>query len=83
MYTGITTDVNRRLEQHRCGNGSKYVRCRMPLELLLQKKIGSRNQALSIESRIKKLPKAKKEELLISASKLDDIMVKILSDGIE
>ena len=33
LYTGITTDVEKRLEAHRSGKGAKYTRGRSPLEL--------------------------------------------------
>ena len=34
LYTGITTDVEKRLEAHRTGKGAKYTRGRGPLELV-------------------------------------------------
>jgi len=68
LYTGIATDVRRRLAEHQrdSGPGSKYLRGRGPFELVFQKKIGSRSLALRLENKIKKLPKAKKEEFLKS-----------------
>jgi putative endonuclease len=74
LYTGITTDVERRFAEHRNGNGSKYVRCRRPVTLELQKKVGSRNFALMVEHRIKQLPKAQKEKLIRDDSRIDDII---------
>ena len=66
LYTGIATDVARRLAEHRKqdGRGSKYLRGKGPLRLMFQKKIGGRSLASKIEARIKKLPKAKKERLI-------------------
>jgi len=69
LYTGIATDVSRRLAEHR-GNGNagaKYLKGRGPLELVFEKKIGSRSLALKLESKVKKLSKAEKE-MLISAN---------------
>jgi len=66
LYTGIATDVSRRLAEHR-GSGSKgakYVRGRGPLRLVFTKPARSRALALRLERRIKELPKARKEELL-------------------
>ncbi|MFC1955053.1 GIY-YIG nuclease family protein [Chloroflexota bacterium] len=66
LYTGITTNIARRFAEHQ-GNGdtgAKYLRGRGPLTLVFQKKIGDRSLALSVESRVKKLPKARKEELI-------------------
>ena len=66
LYTGIATDVVRRLTEHRQtqGKGAKYLRGRGPLRLVFQKQIGARGMALSVESRIKKLSKARKEALI-------------------
>jgi len=66
LYTGIATDVPRRLAEHRHarGKGAKYLRGRGPLRLVFEKKIGAKGLALSVESRIKKLPKARKEALI-------------------
>ncbi len=66
LYTGIATDVDRRLEEHRGkGNkGAKYLRGRGPLSLVFQKKIGNRSLALKAEQKVKKLKKAQKEQLI-------------------
>lgn len=40
LYTGITTDVEKRLEMHRSGKGAKYTRGRAPLELVYREKCG-------------------------------------------
>ena len=64
LYTGIATDVARRLAAHRAGKGAKYLRGRSPLILVYQTCIGSKALALKIESRVKALPKAKKEQLV-------------------
>jgi len=66
LYTGITTDVARRFAEHQ-GNGdtgAKYLRGRGPLVLVLQRKLGSRSLALSVESKVKTLSKARKEEMI-------------------
>lgn len=66
LYTGITTDVDRRLADHQRGRsaGSKYLKGRAPLALLLQKKIGDKRLALKLENRVKRLSKAEKEKLI-------------------
>ena len=65
LYTGITTDVKRRFKEHKGGGrGSKYLRGKAPLELVLKKKIGDKGLALKVEGRVKKLAKIKKEALV-------------------
>lgn len=65
LYTGITTDVEKRLEAHRCGKGAKYTRGRGPLELVCREECGDHSAALKREIEIKKLEKMQKL-LLIS-----------------
>ena len=63
LYTGITTDVHRRLQQHRSGKGAKYTRGRAPLELVYQESCIDHSQALKREWEIKALPREEKEKL--------------------
>ena len=77
LYTGITTNVARRFAEHQ-GNGdagAKYLRGRGPLVLVFQKKLGSRSLALGVESKVKKLSTARKEEL-IRTRKLIEVIIK-------
>ena len=67
FYTGITTDVKRRLAEHRGkgpGGGAKYLRGRGPLKLVLKKKAGTRSLALKMEYRVKKMDRREKENLI-------------------
>ena len=66
LYTGIATDVSRRLNEHAGDRGSKYLRSRGPLELAYQAKIGSRSLALKVERCVKRLSKQQKERLVIN-----------------
>ncbi len=76
LYTGITTDIDRRLTEHQQGGdaGSKYLKGRAPLTLLLYKKLGSRSLALKVENRVKKLSKAKKEQMISVPGCFEDIV---------
>ena len=64
LYTGITTDVPKRLEQHRTGKGAKYTRGRSPLDLVYQEECGSHSEALKRELAVKKLTREQKEVLI-------------------
>ena len=66
LYTGITTDVQRRLTAHRTGKGAKYTRGRGPLELVYTEECGSHSDALKREIAVKKLPRQDKEKLIES-----------------
>lgn len=65
LYTGITLDVSRRLEEHRNGvRGAKYLRGRTPVELVFEQPAGDRAAALRLEHRVKRLSKHEKEALI-------------------
>lgn len=55
LYTGITTDVVRRLAQHRAGRGAKALRGKGPLVLVYQECVRTRSEALRLEAAIKRL----------------------------
>ena len=80
LYTGITTDVERRFGEHESGKkkGSKCLRGKAPLTLVMKKKVGSRSMALKIEAKVKKLPKIKKELLIDDKIKIREIKKKII-----
>ncbi|MBJ7222611.1 MULTISPECIES: GIY-YIG nuclease family protein [unclassified Brenneria] len=64
LYTGITTDVTRRLAQHQSGKGAKALRGKGELTLAFQCLAGDRSSALKLEYRIKQLSKEQKERLV-------------------
>ena len=64
LYTGITTDVEKRLEAHRAGKGAKYTRGRGPLELVYRECCHCHSEALKREAAVKKLTREKKEMLI-------------------
>lgn len=64
LYTGITTDVQRRLAEHRSGKGAKYTRGRGPLELQYQEECGTHSDALKRELAVKALTRGEKEALI-------------------
>jgi UV DNA damage endonuclease len=64
LYTGITTNVARRCEQHNAGTASHYTRSRLPVALVYQECQGSRSLALKREAVIKALSRPEKESLV-------------------
>jgi putative endonuclease len=66
LYTGISTDVDRRFAQHQSEGsaGSRYLKGRGPLSLVFKEKLGSRSLALKVEYRVKRMSKARKEKLV-------------------
>ena len=64
IYTGISNNLKKRLETHAMGNGSKYVRARLPFKLIYTEECLSRSKAIKREIEIKKLDKKNKELLV-------------------
>ena len=64
LYTGYTNDVNRRLEVHNDGKGSKYTRGRLPVTLVYYEQHSNKSSAMRREAEIKKLSRQEKLNLL-------------------
>ena len=64
LYTGYTTDVERRVAEHENGDGAKYTRGRAPFEVVHVERFDSRSAAMSREAEIKALSRAEKERLI-------------------
>ncbi len=67
LYTGITTNLSRRLSEHNSINSdSKYTRTRRPVRIAYSLRMAGRSEALKEEARIKSLSKLQKELLINS-----------------
>jgi putative endonuclease len=66
LYTGVTTDPDRRLVEHNSGWGGSYTRSRIPIVMVYWESAKDRSGALRRESAIKQLSRAQKEELVAS-----------------
>ncbi len=64
LYTGVTTDLRRRLAEHRKGVASRYTRSRLPVTLVYSEACGGRSTALRREAAVKRLSRAAKERLI-------------------
>jgi putative endonuclease len=67
LYTGWSTDVERRLARHREGKASRYTASRRPVELALALPMGDRSAARREEARIKRLDRAAKLALIAAS----------------
>ena len=65
LYTGCSNDLSRRIRIHNAGKGAKYTRSRLPVALVYQESCADKSEALKREIAIKRLTKAKKEELCL------------------
>ncbi len=75
LYTGITTDVQRRFSQHLAGTGAKYFRGRIPHRLVYLEGGHNRSTASRREAQIKKLRSDEKRQLIVStANQIDQKM---------
>ncbi len=65
LYTGITTDVERRFSEHSGGQkGAKALKGKGPLTLEFSLPVGGRSNALKLEYQVKQLSKLNKEKLI-------------------
>jgi putative endonuclease len=64
LYTGYTTDIDRRLNEHNSGDGAKYTRGRTPVELVHSEEYETRSAAMSREYEIKQLSRDQKKTLI-------------------
>ncbi len=87
LYTGITTDVNKRIDQHNGQTndhtngqnnrdnkkGAKYTRGRRPVTLVFQEQSSSRSTASKREYAIRTLKKSQKEQLIVATIKAAEV----------
>lgn len=64
LYTGYTTDIQKRIKTHNAGKGAKYTRARLPVTLAYLEESGTKQEAMRREAAIKKLTRPQKEELI-------------------
>jgi putative endonuclease len=65
LYTGITTDLQRRVDEHNHGVvGAKYTRARRPVEIVYKECVASRSQATRREYQIKRMRLASKLKMI-------------------
>ena len=73
LYTGYTTDLKRRLEEHNEGRrGARYTRSRRPVELVYFEKFGTKHDAMSREAIIKQLDHRQKCILIEMGKGVDE-----------
>jgi putative endonuclease len=64
LYTGYTNDVDARVAKHNAGNGAKYTKSRLPVELCYKEELSSKSLAMRREYGIKQKTRAQKLALL-------------------
>jgi putative endonuclease len=70
LYTGWSTDVERRLQRHNAGTASRYTASRLPVELVYEAPVEDRSAALREELRIKQLDRRAKLALIAGGASL-------------
>lgn len=68
LYTGYTTDLEKRIETHNAGKGAKYTAARRPVRLLAHAAFETKHEAMSAEYHFKQLSRAEKLSLVERAS---------------
>ncbi|MFV0420890.1 GIY-YIG nuclease family protein [Oleidesulfovibrio sp.] len=65
QYCGVTTDMDRRLDEHNRGCGAKYTRARRPVSLIVSASFPDRSTAQRVEWKVKRQPSGKKRTYLL------------------
>lgn len=60
LYTGITNNLEHRINQHNIGKGAKYTKSRAPVSLVKSFKVETKSEALKLEYKIKQLSRQEK-----------------------
>ena len=75
LYTGIATDVERRVKEHEVSSkGAKYLRGKTPLTVVFTRELGNRSLASKVEGHVKKLSRREKSDTLILAARIDGFL---------
>ena len=69
IYTGISTDLKRRVDEHNSGCGGKYTASRLPVKPLWAERRKDRSDATKRELRLKSFPRARKLQIIDRAAK--------------
>jgi putative endonuclease len=64
LYTGVTTDLARRIDEHNAGRGSRYTASRKPVRLVWSEEHPDRSSAQKREAKIKRWSRLQKETLI-------------------
>lgn len=85
LYTGITTDIGRRLSEHsQSGSRSaKYLRGKGPLQILYSCEIGSRSLAMQVEWQIKQLSRTEKQTLIANQPDRETLIAGLLATVVQ
>jgi len=75
LYTGITTDVEKRIAKHNSGKGAKYTRTRLPVVCLYTQEFENKSLASKEEWRIKQLKKSEKENIINEQEQQENYML--------
>jgi putative endonuclease len=65
LYAGATNDLTARVGRHAAGQGARYTRSRLPVELVFAVRVRNRSAALRREAAVKVLTRAEKLELVV------------------
>jgi putative endonuclease len=66
LYCGVTNNLEKRLEAHKYGKGSKYVRAHLPFSLIATSFMMSKSEAMRLEYKIKQASREDKIKMVTS-----------------
>ncbi|KAA3613881.1 MAG: GIY-YIG nuclease family protein [Calditrichaeota bacterium] len=63
-YTGSTTNIHQRIQQHENGEGAEWTKKRLPVEVVFLQEMSNKDEAYQMEQKVKKWSRAKKVALI-------------------
>jgi predicted GIY-YIG superfamily endonuclease len=69
FYTGIAKNLERRIQAHQIGKGSRYTKAHQPVQLVFYMKLSSQKQALRLEAWVKRQSRNWKKQLIKNGEK--------------
>lgn len=73
LYTGYTTDLDRRIKAHNAGKGAKYTKARLPVTLIYHETFDSKPEAQSAEALFKRLTRSAKLAYISSQNQTEEL----------
>ncbi|MFD1384717.1 GIY-YIG nuclease family protein [Rhodanobacter aciditrophus] len=80
LYTGVTTDLTRRFDEHTQGKvkGARYLKGKGPLQLVWSESVLDKRMAMQVEYRIKQLSRVKKDQLVSGKQSLQTLFKDVM-----
>ncbi|MCO4787161.1 GIY-YIG nuclease superfamily protein [Marinomonas gallaica] len=83
LYTGVTTDVERRFKEHQAGGskGARFLKGKAPLTLVWYEQVCHKQLAMQLEYRVKRLSRTTKDKLVVGGTSITCIFPELFAQA--